>query len=295
MDSAHRTPLSGHARGILCIVASAVFFGIAPSITALSYAGGNNPVNMAFLRALLPLPLFFGLARKSLPLPQASLKDCILLGVLSFSCTLLLYSSYAFIPAGIATTFHFLYPLYVVVYEAAARKQRPGKGTVTGLMLSLGGVFLFLEGGASSGFLMGLMLACLSGVCYAAYIIALEKRAERLPLFARLAGMSVAGAALCGAIAGVTGSLTLALTPKAWLFTLLAILLVAVAGTSLFQEGVRLADGTQAAMFSLFEPLTSILMTLLLSGETLSRAKLLGCVLILSGLALHMLGEHRRS
>ena len=165
MDSAHHTPLPGHARGILCIVASAVFFGIAPSLTALSYAGGNNPVNMAFLRALLPLPLFFGLARKSLPLPQASLKDCILLGVLSFSCTLLLYSSYAFIPAGIATTFHFLYPLYVVVYEAAARKQRPGKGTVTGLMLSLGGVFLFLAGGASSGFLMGLMLACLSGVC----------------------------------------------------------------------------------------------------------------------------------
>ncbi len=285
--------LSGPVRGVLYIMASAVLFGIAPSLTAFSYAGGNNPVNMAFLRALLPLPLFLFLSRGSLPLLLKNARGCALLGFLSFACTLMLYSSYAYLPAGIATTVHFLYPLYVVLCEAAARRQLPRPGTCAALVLSLAGILLFMEGSASGGFLTGLLFAWLSGVLYAAYILALDRRSGDLPLFPRLAGMSVAGALLCGTSALLTGRFTLSLEPRAWAFTLLAIGMTAVAATSLFQEGVRLADGTQAALFSLFEPLTSILVTALISRSALSPARLLGCVLILAGLGLHLLSERR--
>ena len=47
--------------GIVFVFLSAVIFGFTPVLANLSYSGGNNGVNMAFLRALLPLPVLFAL------------------------------------------------------------------------------------------------------------------------------------------------------------------------------------------------------------------------------------------
>ena len=51
--------------GTFYVFLSAVVFGFTPVLANLSYAGGNNGVNMAFLRALIPLPLLFGMGRLS--------------------------------------------------------------------------------------------------------------------------------------------------------------------------------------------------------------------------------------
>lgn len=53
--------------GIICVVLSAVIFGFTPVIAALSYRGGNNGVNMALIRALVPLPILFFLAKSGPP------------------------------------------------------------------------------------------------------------------------------------------------------------------------------------------------------------------------------------
>jgi hypothetical protein len=43
--------------GQLCIIGSAIIFGFTPVLAAISYQGGNNGINMAFLRALVPIPV----------------------------------------------------------------------------------------------------------------------------------------------------------------------------------------------------------------------------------------------
>ena len=80
------------------------------------------------------------------------------------------------------------------------------------------------------------------------------------------------------------GRLTLRLTPQAWVCAVLVALLAAVVACVLFQAGVRIVGKANAAIFSLLEPITSIVFSVLLLGDALSPAKLTGCALILAGL-----------
>jgi len=275
-------------RGMIYALSSAVIFGFTPVLAAISYQGGNNGINMAFLRAALPLPLLFLLAKRSghgmRPLLNQK-RMGIYLGFLLFGCTLLLYSSYSFIPVGVATTLHFIYPLYVVVYKAVFHGQKLEGRCIAGLILGVTGALLFLD---TSGQILdwrGLVLAVLSGMLYAAYIIVLGCESKHpMPLYQLMLVVSITGAVFCGGVALATRQLVLEMTGKAWLCAAAVAFLVTVVSCVLFQAGVRLIGEANAATFSLLEPITSIVFGFILLNDLFSPAKLAGCVLILSGL-----------
>lgn len=278
-------PRTKQLTGYAGVLASAVIFGFTPVLAALSYQGGSNGVNMAFLRAALPLPVLYALARRH-PKPDAAQRRLgAVLGLLLFGCALLLYSSYAYIPVGLATTLHFLYPLYVVLYEWLVQRRSPGALRLAGLVLGLSGSMLFLQPGEGALHPAGLLLALLSGVCYAGYIVVLSRESQRpMPLYRLMFEVSRSGAVLCLVAGLLLGRLTLRLTPQAWVCAMLVALLASVVACVLFQAGVRIVGKANAAIFSLLEPITSIVFSVLLLGDALSPAKLTGCALILAGL-----------
>jgi drug/metabolite transporter (DMT)-like permease len=61
-------------------------------------------------------------------------------------------------------------------------------------------------------------------------------------------------------------------------------MLTAIVGCVLFQAGVRRVGDANAAIFSLLEPLTSIVFGVILLHDAFSLQKGLGCGLILLGL-----------
>ena len=278
-------PRTKQLTGYAGVLTSAVIFGFTPVLAALSYKGGNNGVNMAFLRATLPLPVLYALAHRH-PKPDAAQRRLgAVLGLLLFGCALLLYSSYAYIPVGLAMTLHFLYPLYVVLYEWLVQLRSPGALRLAGLVLGLSGSMLFLQPGEGALHPAGLLLALLSGVCYAGYIVVLSRESQRpMPLYRLMFEVSRSGAVLCLVAGLLLGRLTLRLTPQAWICAVLVALLAAVVACVLFQAGVRIVGKANAAIFSLLEPITSIVFSVLLLGDALSPAKLTGCALILAGL-----------
>ena len=281
--------------GTFYVFLSAVVFGFTPILANLSYAGGNNGVNMALLRALIPMPALMLLARRTSPGYRASAKQLrtgALLGFLNFGCSLMLYSSYSYIPVGIATTLHFLYPLFVMLYHVVRHGERSGLAKWCGLLLGVLGAALLIEMGEGGLSPFGMALALVSGVLFAGYIIILQKEAEEpLPLYRLMTVTSAAGAVLCAVTGAALGSLTLSLTPQAWLFAAAAALLVSIGGAAVFQAGVRLVGDTDAAIYSLLEPLTSILFGLLLLNEMLTARKVVSCVLILTGLLITALAD----
>lgn len=278
-------PRTKQLTGYAGVLASAVIFGFTPVLAALSYQGGSNGVNMAFLRAALPLPVLYALARRH-PKPDAAQRRLgAVLGLLLFGCALLLYSSYAYIPVGLATTLHFLYPLYVVLYEWLVQRRSPGALRLAGLVLGLSGSMLFLQPGEGALHPAGLLTALLSGVCYAGYIVVLSRESQRpMPLYRLMFEVSRSGAVLCLVAGLLLGRLTLRLTPQSWVCAVLVALLASVVACVLFQAGVRIVGKANAAIFSLLEPITSIVFSVLLLGDALSPAKLTGCALILAGL-----------
>jgi len=273
--------------GQLCIIGSAIIFGFTPVLAAISYKGGNNGINMAFLRALVPIPLLLLIGRNLAMPSKSQWKTGLIAGCLSFGCTLLLYSSYEYISPGLATTLHFMYPLYVTVYEAIKSRKSPGKIRLTGLALGLIGSSLFLDMGEGGANLLGFTLALLSGVTYAAYIVALSKEAQKpMPLFRLILVVSISGVFLCGTTGLATGKLVFSMPPMAWVCAIAVALLAAVVGGVLFQKGVREIGGANSALLSLFEPITSVVFSVLLLGDKLSLLNVMGSVLILGGLAL---------
>lgn len=281
--------------GLLCVMGSALIYGFTPILTALSYQGGNNGVNMAFLRSVLPLPVLLLLALRSRPRFHFSLRllgRIAPIGVMLFGCSLLLYSSYALIPVGIATTLQFLYPLYVTLYEIVFCRRRMKSADAAGLVLSVVGVLFLLDGTNDALHPLGVVLALSAGLCFAGYIILLNREAGHpLPLFQLTLCISLSGVALTTVAGLLLGQLALRLTPAAWLYAAGSALLVTIGGCSLFQMGLRRIGEARAAMFSLLEPISNIFFGLLLLGEQLTFMKGIGCALIMLGLLLSIKGD----
>ena len=281
--------------GMFYVFLSAVVFGFTPVLANLSYAGGNNGVNMAFLRALIPLPVMVLLGRMTSPGFRPSPRQWgigLLAGCLNFGCSLMLYTSYSYISVGIATTLHFLYPLFVMLYHVIRFREKPCPMKLAGLVMGLIGAMSLVEIGEDGLSSVGAGLALASGVVFAAYIILLEREAhDPLPVYRLMTATSAAGVLLCGAVGLGIGRLTFSLTPQAWLYTTGAALLVSIGGSAVFQKGVRLVGDADAAVYSLLEPLTSILFGLILLGEVFTLKKGISCALILFGLLLTALAD----
>ena len=64
---------------------------------------------------------------------------------------------------------------------------------------------------------------------------------------------------------------------------------------SLLQRGIRLLGASSAALFSMLEPITSVAVGCLALAESVSRRSLLGCALILAGVALTALAGQRQA
>lgn len=217
-------------------------------------------------------------------------------GVLQFTTTLLLYSSYSYIPVGLATTLHFLYPLYVVLYEVLFRGKKLSCARILSLAASLAGVLVCVDFSGGAINLTGAVLALISGVTFAAYILMLGYEArDPMPIYTMMTVLSAVGIVMCGTVGLLSHKLTLSMTGNAWLFAVLAALLVSVGASSLFQKGTRDAGETDAAVFSLLEPITSILFGWLVNGEALTGKAVLGCGLIMLGLLCNTFADRKES
>jgi len=286
--------------GILFIMISAVIYGFTPVLAASSYRYGNNGINMAFFRALIPLPVLIGIVlgvNHKAKVSSGQILLGIVAGFLSFGYVLLLYSSYEYISVGMATVLHFLYPLYVVLFEALFRRKRLRHMQAVGLTLCFIGVLFSVEPGGNGKLnWTGILLAIGSGIVYAAYIILLEQESKRpLPVYLLMMIISLTGVVLCGTVGMIAGRITFSLPTAAWTYLVPCVLLVSLVACILFQLGTRNIGGTDAAIYSLLEPVTSIVFGCLLMGDTVRVSNTIGSTLILSGLFCNALAERQGS
>lgn len=279
-------------QGAAFTAASAVIFGFTPILARIAYDGGANGITMTFLRYLLSLPvLYLILKRGKVPVAveKAWRLPVALCGVFgAFATTVTLYMSYSYIPVGMATTLHFIYPVLVTAGCVLLFREGITAKKVLALFFGAAGTFLFLDkysAGAVSG--PGIGLALLSGLFYSVYMIIMDKSGVKNMYFFKLSFyLCVFGAVLSGIYGGVTGQLTLHLTGQAWLFAFLVSLCTSVGAISLFQLGIRYTGASNAAILSTLEPITSVLLGVFILGEQFTAKKAAGCVCILMSVLL---------
>lgn len=276
------------SKGKIYLLASAVIYGIAPTLSIAAYGGGANGITLTFLRAVLSIPILLYILYKNhmtLKLDRKELKQVIVLGVFGGAIPIvLLYLSYDFIPTGIATTLHFIYPLVIALASAFIYHEKVSKIRLIAVILSTMGIFLFvnIERSVSS---VGVLFALLSGIFYSFYVIYMSRSGLDTMNYIKLTFYVTLIISLITLVFGAAvHSLNFHMQKSAWLYSLCISMLITLGAIPLFQLGVRYEGALTAGIMSTFEPITSVTAGAVFLGEIFGAAQILGMAMILSGI-----------
>ncbi len=279
-------------KGIFYCVLSAVLYGVAPLVTKMVYAYGVHAIGLSFYRCLFSLPFLFFMARKvhqHVSIEVSERKKVLLVGVMgSALTTLLLNLAYSYIDMGTACTLHFMHPMFVTCMCVLIYKEKLSLMKVFSLILALLGVSMFMDLANLSN-TTGVFFAILSAFTYACYFLGVDKfNLRKIPTF--VLSFWIAGISCCSFfVLGIfTKTLFIPDSLELGVLLLLNAIICQVLAVTLLQVGIRYLGSQSASLLSLFEPVTSVFVGILILHESFSYLKLLGCVLIFTAVFMHM-------
>lgn len=274
-------------RGILLIMLAAICFGLIPFFATIAYANGFNPITLTLFRFGLAAVLLYTYIKIKGINYKVSAGQYFLLfqvGLIGYGVMMLtMVTSYNYIPTGLATTLHFVYPIAVMVGSIFIFKDKVGWKSITALVLSVVGIY-FLAGFNSVESLnfYGVSLALVSGVLYAYYILTIAKSSLRqVSAFVIAFYISFFNALVLLAVCAFTGDLHLNITYQGFLSTLMLALVSSFVGMVAFQTGLKIIRATTASILSTFEPITSLLVGVFILAEVLAWHHILGSLLVI--------------
>jgi len=270
-------------KGIIHVAISAFLFGLTPLFAKNIYLLGGNAINLTFHRFLLPLPILFVLVKKhssSINITKNQLLKIFILSLGFAGTPILLLSSYNYISSGTSTTIHFMYPVLVILAYTIFfdRKLSPVKCACT-VLCTVGVILLYTKQQSN---LSGIILSFASAITYAFYIIYLDKSGlKTMSSFKLTFYLSAVSMLELLIFSSYTKTLTFNIEPLGWILTMAFVISIAIGATVLFQSGVRVVGPERTAILSNLEPITSMIVGVVVFSESFSLKICLGIVLIL--------------
>ncbi len=282
--------------GTLCAVGAAVCYGTNPLGALNLYAEGMNTPSVLFYRfglAWLIVAVIMLFRRESLRVDRREFLTLTALGVLFIFSSLTLYLSFHLMPAGVASTILFTYPVMTAAIMAAFFRERIRIGTVLSILLSFAGVLL-LYWGDSGGTLHigGVILVLVSALTYALYIIVVDKSPLAMSSFKinfYVLFYCAAGMALFALLSGQP--LQLPPTPRAWLWVSWLAVVPAIMALVMMVYAAKYIGSTPTAILGALEPTTAVLIGVFVFAEPFTLRLLLGIVLILASVTIVVLAK----
>ena len=274
-----------YVKGTLLGLLAAVCYGFIPTFTVpVRSAGLPDPSILFYLfaTAALLLGLVMLLLRKSFRVTRGELVSLLYVAFISDGSALFLLDGYNYMSTGVATTIHFMYPvvtaLIMIVFYHEARKLST---LLAALMAAVGvGVLSWQPDGAHAG-LRGVVIVLISAVCYALYIIRVNRSRLRGMDSLRLTFYVMALGALIFAAEALRQNRLCPVPTADAALNLFLLALVCTVVTNLAVVGaVKRIGSTMTAVLGALEPLTAVALGCLLLGEPFTLHVLLGVLLI---------------
>ena len=289
--------------GILCAIGAAVCYGTNPLGALNLYAEGMNTPSVLFYRfglawvIIAVVMLFKAVGRhESLKLSWREFGTLSALGLLFIGSSLTLYLSFHHMPAGVASTILFTYPVMTALIMTLFFHERVRLATVASILLSLAGVLLLYwsdAGGTLS--LAGVVLVLVSALTYALYIIVVDKSPLAMSSFKinfYVLFYCAAGMALFALLSGQP--LQLPPTPRAWLWVGWLAIVPAIMALVMMVYAAKYLGSTPTAILGALEPTTAVLIGIFVFGEPFGPRLLVGIVLILAAVTIIVLSKAAR-
>lgn len=280
-------------RGLLLIVASALSFGGVAVLSKLALAAGMGVASLQFWRwgiaflALAPFALRRGLPERRVALAAFAL------GFAGQGLTSGAYvASLQHVNAALGAFLLYLSPVFVAALAAALLGERLGRRGLVALAVAVAGLGLMAFAPGVDAAPLGVGLALFAALCYAGVVVAgrvLTGRAEPL----RVAAVLMLGATCSfGLFAGATGTLAPPPDAATWAqVALLGVLCTAFSVGTMYMA-LPLIGAPRAALVSMLEPVSTVLVAYVVLGELLTALQFAGGALILAAVAM-LAGEPR--
>lgn len=286
---------SERSRGYVLGAVAAASYGLNPLFALPLYGAGLGVDSVLFYRYVLAVVMLGALMlfrRQSFALTRRDIAPLAVMGLL-FSCSsLFLFESYNHMDAGIASTILFLYPVLVAVIMAVGFGERVTAATVLSIALALSGIALLYEGGGQTLSLYGVGLVFLSSLCYAVYIVGVNRSSlktlptEKLTFYALLFGLGVYVVRL-----HMGADLQVIPTPMLWVNALSLALFPTIVSLVTMAGAIRRIGSTPTAILGALEPVTALFFGVAVFGERLTPRIVAGVVLILAAVTLIIAGK----
>lgn len=283
-----------YMKGFLYGIASSAAFGLIPLFTLPLMAGGMGFDTILFYRFLIASTAIAAwlLIRKSpFRLDRREMPVVALLSMLYAGSALFLFWGYRYLSSGIATTIHFLYPVFVTLIMIGLFREKKSVWTLLAVVLAVSGVALLSWGDGESRLSgKGILITAVSGLCYALYIVGVNKsRVRNLPGMQLTFYVLLFGSALFLAMARLKGTFQAVPGPEAWMNLLLLALVPTVVSNLTLVKAVRYIGSTLTAVLGAMEPLTAVCMGILVFHEPLTANLVAGIACIVTAVSLIIL------
>ena len=277
--------MQNKARGYVFAILSAVIYGCMPVMAKYIYAEGVNSLTLVFLRNLLALPILALLMikekKRALYTPRTVLKSIV---PALFGCVitpLLLFSSYNYLDSGVSTVFHFIYPCIVLLIGIIFLKKKFDYTTPLSVLICLVGIMLFYDPTQSIS-AAGSALALISGLTFAIYVSTLSRfQTDGFSGFTFCFYVAMWSSIILMIVCLVSGQLMLPETVLGWALCALFALSVTVGAVFLFQQGTMIIGGEKSSVLSALEPITSVVIGIIVFGESCRLTVIIGAMLVI--------------
>lgn len=267
--------MTEHKKGVLAVVIAAMLWstgGIFIKLVSL------DAFSISFFRAVFASLVFLVLFRKLV----LSVNPLAILNSFFYSGILILFVlATKMTTAANAIFLQFTAPLYVLILEPLILKTRFERINVLTVLLCFGGMLLFFVGDSTQGHTNGNILALLSGICFAGFLIGQRKNKSEYHQSSIFWGNLIIACVCLPLFVKSTAPL---LTKDLAMVAYLGIVQIGLA-YSIYSYSIKRIQAIEGALVSMIEPVLNPIWVFLGYGEVPSVAAIIGGVIILLTIA----------
>lgn len=272
-----------HQKGIIAIVIAALLWSTGGLfIKLISF----NAFQLSFFRSIFTALTFLALFRKKTFVFN---KLTIINGLFYAGILILFVMATKLTTAANAIFLQYTAPIYVLILEPILLKTELKKINVISVIISFLGMTLFFVGELSPSHLEGNIVAIISGLCFAGFLLGIRKSSEEFRIPSIFLG-NILIILICSF--SITNELKISLDD----FFMVAYLGIFQIGFAyaVFTYSIKQIEGIEAALVAMIEPIMNPIWVFIGYGEKPSSFAILGGLIILTTITIRTIITEKR-
>lgn len=280
--------------GFFDAIISSICYGLYPLFAILLYNTGSSVANSLFYRYAIAFLIYLYILKVHRKIDLAvSLKEFFVLffvGVTFAISSIALFVALKYIDSGIACTIVFVYPVIVAFIMTLFFHEKLTATTIVSILCAFFGVALLNYAGGmhTGGKFLGFIFSLCGAIMYALYMIFVKKikvikymQTEKVTFYVMLSGTIFYFACLRFGL-----DFQLLTSPAQWCYVLGLAIIPTIVAIETVNVAIKLIGTTRTAIIGALEPLTAIIVGVLVFSEQLFLLNTLGFLLVITGIFL---------